>query len=164
VFLSSLGSLLGSKNPNIRKRALEVVTAKLGDEGENSLPPAALANLLPLLVGLATTDDQPANQMVSRTNFVDFLCGTTIIHCAIIILYWNRGLRRDVVDLGYLVYEPKCGGRVGVAGSQPMSTAYSRAQVNLEDLTPYLTYVFNYQFSRELKENIKFAELDEKYI
>jgi hypothetical protein len=68
VFLSSLGSLLGSKNPNIRKRALEVVTAKLGDEGENSLPPAALANLLPLLVGLATTDDQPANQMVSRTN------------------------------------------------------------------------------------------------
>jgi hypothetical protein len=68
VFLSSLGSLLGSKNPNIRKRALEVVTAKLGDEGENSLPPAALANLLPLLVGLATTDDQPANQMVSREN------------------------------------------------------------------------------------------------
>jgi hypothetical protein len=68
VFLSSLGNLLGSKNPNIRKRALEVVTAKLGDEGENSLPPAALANLLPLLVGLATTDDQPANQMVSRAN------------------------------------------------------------------------------------------------
>ncbi len=38
----------------------------------------------------------------------------------------SRGLQRDVVYLGWpiaLVYEPKCGGRGGVAGSQPMSTA-----------------------------------------
>ncbi len=64
VFLSSLASLLTSKNPNIRKRALEVVAAKLGDEGQYGLPVAALADLLPLLVNLATTEDQPANQMV----------------------------------------------------------------------------------------------------
>ncbi len=34
-----------------------------------------------------------------------------------------------------LVYEPKCGGRVGVARSQPMSTA-----LYFGYLTPYLTY------------------------
>jgi hypothetical protein len=39
-----------------------------------------------------------------------------------------RGLQRDVVYLGWLrystlVYKPKCGGRGGVAGSQPMSMA-----------------------------------------
>ncbi len=39
-----------------------------------------------------------------------------------------------------LVYEPKCGGRGGVAGSQPKSTAvYTGAQINFGDLTPYLT-------------------------
>jgi hypothetical protein len=40
------------------------VAAKLGDEGQYGLPVAALADLLPLLVNLATTEDQPANQMV----------------------------------------------------------------------------------------------------
>ncbi len=39
-----------------------------------------------------------------------------------------------------LVYDPKCGGKGGVAGSQPMSIAvYTRAQINFVDLTPYLT-------------------------
>ncbi len=52
-----------------------------------------------------------------------------------------RGLQRDVVYLGPdLVYEPKCGGSGGVAGSQPMSTG---AQINFGGLTPYLTYAFN---------------------
>jgi hypothetical protein len=35
------------------------------------------------------------------------------------------------------IYEPKCGERRGVAGSQPMRT---EAQINFGDLTPYLTY------------------------
>ncbi len=40
-----------------------------------------------------------------------------------------------------LGYEPKCGGRGGVAGSQPMSTVvHTGAQKNFKDLTPYLTY------------------------
>ncbi len=44
-----------------------------------------------------------------------------------------------------LVYEPKCGGRGVVAGSQPMSTAvyitrHDGAQINFGDLPPYLTY------------------------
>jgi hypothetical protein len=64
IFLSSVGSLLSSKNPNIRKRALEVVASKLGD-GDSGLPPSSLADLLPLLVNLARTEDQPTNQMVS---------------------------------------------------------------------------------------------------
>jgi hypothetical protein len=40
-----------------------------------------------------------------------------------------------------LVFEAKCGGG-GVAGSQPMSTTVPGAQINFEDLTPYLTYAF----------------------
>jgi hypothetical protein len=36
-----------------------------------------------------------------------------------------------------LVYEPKCGGREGVAGSQTMSTAVHRST---NKLTPYITY------------------------
>jgi hypothetical protein len=40
--------------------------------------------------------------------------------------------------------ESKCGGRGGMAGSQPVSTAeqitWHGAQINLEDLPPYLTY------------------------
>jgi hypothetical protein len=36
-----------------------------------------------------------------------------------------------------LVYEPKCGGREGVPGSQPMSTAVRRSP---NKLTPYITY------------------------
>jgi hypothetical protein len=45
-----------------------------------------------------------------------------------------------------LVYEPKCGGREGVAvaGSHPMSTTVyitrHGAQINFGDLPPYLTY------------------------
>jgi hypothetical protein len=43
-----------------------------------------------------------------------------------------------------LVCESKCGGREGVAGSQPMSTAVHitrrGAQINFGDLPPYLTY------------------------
>jgi hypothetical protein len=38
-----------------------------------------------------------------------------------------------------LVYEPKCGGRGGVAGSQSMSTAVQRSPINFGDITPYLT-------------------------
>jgi hypothetical protein len=59
-----------------------------------------------------------------------------------------RGLRGDVVYLSWpiepLVYDPKCGGRGGVAGSQPVRTAmritWHGAQINFGDLTPYLTY------------------------
>jgi hypothetical protein len=43
-----------------------------------------------------------------------------------------------------LVYEPKCEGREGVAGIKPTSTAVhmeTGAQINLGDLTPYLTRV-----------------------
>jgi hypothetical protein len=50
-----------------------------------------------------------------------------------------------------LVYEPKFGGRGGVAGSPPMSggvagsqptstAVYTGAQINFGDPTPYLTY------------------------
>ncbi len=42
-----------------------------------------------------------------------------------------------------LVYEPKCKGKWGVVGSQPMSTAVHRSQINFGDLTPYLTYGFH---------------------
>jgi hypothetical protein len=58
-----------------------------------------------------------------------------------------------------LVYEPKCGGGVGVAGSQPMSTAvlYTVAQINFGDLTPYLTHVSKYCMPHEaiLSHNMK---------
>ncbi len=47
------------------------------------------------------------------------------------------------------VYESKCGGRGGVAGSQPMNTAvhitWHGAQVNFGDLPPYLTYAYKYR-------------------
>ena len=66
IFLSSVGSLLASKNNHIRRRALEVVASKLGEE--NGLPASALGDLLPLLVNLALTEDQPANQMVSNVS------------------------------------------------------------------------------------------------
>jgi hypothetical protein len=36
---------------------------------------------------------------------------------------------------------PNAGG--GVAGSQPMSTGAHGAQINVEDLTQYLSYVFS---------------------
>ncbi len=43
----------------------------------------------------------------------------------------SRGSQRDVVYLvwpiGAIVYEPKCGGKGGVAGPQPMSTAVHRS-------------------------------------
>ncbi len=40
-----------------------------------------------------------------------------------------------------LVHEPKCGGRGGVAESQPMSTAvHTEPKLNFGDLAPYLTY------------------------
>ncbi len=42
-----------------------------------------------------------------------------------------------------LVYEPKCGGTGGIAGTQPMSTAVHRSpytHINLGDLSPYLQY------------------------
>ncbi len=40
-----------------------------------------------------------------------------------------------------LVYEPKCGGEVGVAGSQQMSTAvHLEPQIKFVNLTPYLTF------------------------
>ncbi len=59
-----------------------------------------------------------------------------------------RGLQGDVVYLGWPTapsyFESKCDGRWGYAGSQPMSTAvhitWHGAQINLGDLTPYLTY------------------------
>jgi hypothetical protein len=42
-----------------------------------------------------------------------------------------------------LVYEPKWGGRGGVARSQPMSIQlYTGAQINFRDITPYLIYEY----------------------
>jgi hypothetical protein len=60
----------------------------------------------------------------------------------------TRGLQRDVVYLCWPIapsqYESKCGGREGVAGTQPMSTTvhitWHGAQINFEYLPPYLTY------------------------
>jgi hypothetical protein len=59
-----------------------------------------------------------------------------------------RVLLRDVVYLCWPIapskYETKCGGREGIAGSQPMSIAghitCHWAQINFGDLPPYLTY------------------------
>jgi hypothetical protein len=43
--------------------------------------------------------------------------------------------------LNKLVYESKCGGREGVAGSQPMSTAVDTgSQINFGHFILYLTY------------------------
>ncbi len=42
-----------------------------------------------------------------------------------------------------LIYEPKCWGGGGVAGSQPMSTAVHRNSYNFGDLTSYLKVVTN---------------------
>ncbi len=57
----------------------------------------------------------------------------------------NRGRSRKVTKRcrlswltnSVLVYEPKCGGRGAVRGSQPSVIG---AQINFGDLTPYLTY------------------------
>jgi hypothetical protein len=50
--------------------------------------------------------------------------------------------RLSLLTNSAFVYEPKGGGRGGVAGSQPMSTVqlYTGAQINFGDLTPHLTY------------------------
>jgi hypothetical protein len=49
--------------------------------------------------------------------------------------------RLSLLTNSALVYEPKCGGRGGVAGSQPVSTAvHTVAQINFGGLTPCLTY------------------------
>ncbi len=66
-----------------------------------------------------------------------------------------RGLQGDVVFRGWpkapSYYEPKCWGRGGeVAGSQPMSTEYTRAQINFRDLTPNLTYSHIVQILKRL--------------
>jgi hypothetical protein len=57
-------------------------------------------------------------------------------------MYAGQGLHSDVVYLGALVYERKCGGRGGVAGSQPISTLqlYTGAPINSGDQSPYVTY------------------------
>jgi hypothetical protein len=61
-------------------------------------------------------------------------------------LAFLRGLQRDVVypwlTNSALVYEPKCGGRGGVAGSQPMRQLHTGVQINFEDLTPYVPMAF----------------------
>jgi hypothetical protein len=65
-------------------------------------------------------------------------------------IHTGRGLQGDVVYLSWpiapLIYKPKCRGRGWVAGSQPMRTAvritWHGAQINFEDLTPYLTYAY----------------------
>jgi hypothetical protein len=50
-----------------------------------------------------------------------------------------------------LVYEPKCRGRGGVAGSQPMSAGVHRSPNIFGDLTPYLTYgIQGANFNRDL--------------
>ncbi len=60
----------------------------------------------------------------------------------------DRRLQRGVVHLCWPIaprnYESKCGGREGVAGSQPMNRAvhitWHGAKINFGDLPPYLTY------------------------
>ncbi len=60
-----------------------------------------------------------------------------------------RGIRRDVVYLCWPIAPPHIRvlmrGRVGVAGSQPMSSVvhitWHGAQISVGDLPPYLTYV-----------------------
>ncbi len=49
----------------------------------------------------------------------------------------TKRCRRSLLTSSALVYEPKCGGEGGVAGSEAMSTG---AQINFRDLTTYLTY------------------------
>ncbi len=55
-----------------------------------------------------------------------------------------RRLQRDVVYICWAISPSKCGGRRGVAGSQPMSTAvhitWHGAQINFGDPPPYLIY------------------------
>ncbi len=56
---------------------------------------------------------------------------------------WAGRCRLSWLINSALVFEPKCGGRGGVAGSQPMSTAVHHgdgAQINFGDLTPSVTY------------------------
>ncbi len=47
------------------------------------------------------------------------------------------GLRLSWMTNSALVYEPKCGGREGVA-----EQLYTEDQINFGDLSPYLTYDF----------------------
>ncbi len=58
-----------------------------------------------------------------------------------IIWEWQTGglCRLSWLTNNVLVYEPKCGGRGGVAGSQSVSTAVHRSPNKLGYLTPYLT-------------------------
>ncbi len=61
--------------------------------------------------------------------------------------YFTKGLQRDVVFYGWPIapsnMSPNAGGRGGIAGFWPMSTAVHRGPINFGDLTPYLTYVLH---------------------
>ncbi len=78
------------------------------------------------------------------------------------ILMWIRisGLQRDVVYLGWpiaLIYEPKCGGGAGeLRGLSQWVQLYTEAQINIGDLTPYLTY--DPDPLTQVKEDVKSSE------
>ncbi len=78
--------------------------------------------------------------------------------------FYTRGLQRDVIYIGWpetnstLVYEPKCGGRGRVAGSQPMSTAVHRSPNKLWRSNS----IFNLRFTPTPKLVLKFYEREQK--
>ncbi len=66
---------------------------------------------------------------------------------------WVKRFRLSWLANSALVYESKCGGRGGVAGSPPMSTAvditWHGAEINFVHLTPYLTFGPYFRNSQE---------------
>ncbi len=73
-------------------------------------------------------------------------------------LHWatTGGLQRDVVYIslltnGALVYEPKCGGSGELRCLSQWVQLYTGAQINIGNLSPYLTYGYNL---RRLKKKI----------
>ena len=57
-----------------------------------------------------------------------------------------RGCRQSWLTNGALVYEPKCGGRGGAAGSHPISTAVRRSLNKL-----WRSYSISYGWNRNLR-------------
>jgi hypothetical protein len=64
---------------------------------------------------------------------------------------FRKRCRLSLLTNSALVYKPKCGGKGGVAGSRPMSTAVHRTPIKLwRSNSIYLTYDFNpYSFLHE---------------
>jgi hypothetical protein len=76
----------------------------------------------------------------------------------------HKDMSSDPVTNSTLVSKPNAGG--GVAGSQPMST-YSGphgAQINIGDLTPYLTYACLVLLSRQTVTATRREERPRKWL